>query len=69
MRVKISYTVEVNDKFRKAFRLWIADITDSDVVPGLATRAEIRQHFERYGSLHADDIKNEVPGAEAYLLV
>ena len=48
MKVKISYTVEVDDEFRRA-------INEHYGRPGLATREEVKRWYEAYGnSMDAD---------------
>ena len=53
MRVRISYTVNVDEDFRMALRHRYGDHNT------LATRAEIRQHFEMVGSSMDDDLMYE----------
>jgi hypothetical protein len=68
MKVRVSYTVEVNDEFRRAFRLWWSNTMDEPLKKGLASRSEIRELLERYGTLPTDDIKDEFPGAKMWIL-
>lgn len=55
MKVRISYTVDVDDKFRRA-------INDHYGRPGLATRAQVRAWFERYGESESDNVMNPREG-------
>lgn len=49
MRVRISYTVEVDDAFRRAINLHYG-------LPGLATRAEVKQWFAAHGESESDNV-------------
>lgn len=49
MKVRIEYTVDVDEEFRKALRHYKGKT-------GLATRGEIKIHFIDYGHLQDDDI-------------
>lgn len=53
MRVRVAYTVNVDDDFRMAIRHHIGQCGT------LATRAEIRQHFEMSGESEDDDLTQE----------
>lgn len=53
MRVKIEYTVEASDDWRRAIRNFYGK-------EGLATRAEIKQWCWMYGSSADDDIMWEL---------
>lgn len=48
MRVRISYTVEVDDDFRRGIRRYYGK--------GLATRQEVKDWCERYGNSEDDNI-------------
>lgn len=48
MKVRVEYTVEVNDEFRRAIRRYYGD-------SGLASRADVRRWCQTYGdSMDAD---------------
>ena len=49
MRVRITYTVDVETDFRRAIRNWHGE-------KGLATRREIQEWFELYGASMNDDL-------------
>lgn len=49
MKVRISYTVEVSDKFRRA-------INNHYGKPGMATREDVQQWYATYGDSADDDI-------------
>lgn len=49
MRIRISYTTEVSDAFRRAIRFHYGH-------PGLATRAEVKDWIVRYGETGDDDL-------------
>ena len=49
MRVRISYTVEVGDDYRRAIRAFYGK-------DGLATREEVRAWVQRYGDSMDDDL-------------
>lgn len=53
MRVRVSYTTEVSDEYRRAINLFYGK-------PGLATRAEVRSWLERHGSAEDDDLMYEL---------
>ena len=57
MHVKISYTVDVDDFFRRAISHHIGKTHK-------ATRKEIKQHFEAYGNSVNDDLVFEYSRAE-----
>ena len=69
MKVRVSYTVIVNDEFRRAYRLWNVDLLkpNGKRKTGLATRAELKTHFERYGEMQDDQISELVEGAQVQL--
>lgn len=49
MKVRVSYTVDVDDSFRRGINRWYGR-------PGLATRAEVRDWFQANGASMNDDI-------------
>lgn len=49
MRVRVAYTVEASDWFRRAIRRYYGQT-------GLATRAEVRRWMEQYGDSMNDDL-------------
>lgn len=49
MRVRITYTVEVDDGFRRAINAWYGR-------PGLATREEVRSWYEANGHSMDEDL-------------
>ena len=59
MRVRVSYTVEVDDRFRWA----LAWNLHGDKPHGKATREEIRAHYELYGGTADDDLLSEYAAA------
>lgn len=52
MRVKVCFTVDVDDEFRRALNSYYGK-------SGLATREEIRQHYETQSGSIDTDIINE----------
>ena len=52
MRVRITYTVEVPDWFRREINRYYG-------LDGLADRAEIKRWFEQYGTSMDDDLAME----------
>jgi len=56
MKVKVSYTVDVSDDYRRAINLHYGK-------PGLATREQVRRWLETHGSADDDnlmwDLQNE----------
>ena len=57
MKVRITYTEEVPDRFRRAINQYIGK-------SGLADREEIRDWFKAYGRSMDDDIMWELEQAE-----
>jgi len=62
MKVRIDYTVDVSDDYRRAIRHHFGE-------PGLATRAEVRSWLMGHGSAEDDDLmhdldKNEPEGED-----
>jgi hypothetical protein len=53
MRVRIAYTVEIDDVIRRAINEWYGR-------PGLATREEIRRWYENNGRSMDDDLSYEL---------
>ena len=49
MRIRVSYIVEVDDKFRRAWRKYYGE-------GGLATRGQLQVHFREHGASMDDDI-------------
>jgi hypothetical protein len=49
MKVRISYTVEVDDHFRRALAYHHGG-------SGMATREDVRRHFELHGSSEDDNL-------------
>lgn len=49
MKVRVSYTVTVNDDYRRAIREFYGK-------SGLATRGEVRRWFEEYGCSEDDNL-------------
>ena len=60
MRVRISYLVEVDDAFRRAVNVHYG-------LPGMATRAEIKQWFRMYGDSGTDDVMHDSEQEETEL--
>lgn len=57
MKVRVAYTVEVDDHFRRGIRSYYGET-------GLATRREVAAWFERFGdSMTEDDIGNTASDA------
>lgn len=52
MKVKVSYTVDVDDNFRRAIRAYHGQ-------SGMATRAEVREWFKNHGHTMDDDLEYE----------
>lgn len=52
MKVKIEYTEEVSDEYRRALNFRYGKT-------GLATREDLKQHFQIYGNTIDDDIMQE----------
>lgn len=52
MRVRVSYVAEVTDEYRRALRGWYGQ-------EGLATRKELKEHFEQYGNTLDDDLLHQ----------
>jgi hypothetical protein len=52
MKVRVSYTVEVNDDYRQAINDWYGK-------PGLASRDEVRQWLRAYGDSMDADLMRE----------
>lgn len=57
MKVRVAYTVEVDDDFRRAVRAFYGQ-------PGLATRAELKDWFRDYGRSQDDDVMWELQERE-----
>lgn len=57
MRVRVAYTTEVSDDYRRAIRLHYGK-------PGLATRAEVKRWLEAHGSAEDDDLMFDLQNAE-----
>lgn len=57
MKVRINYTVEVDDVFRREINRWYGR-------PGLASREEVKRWFEAYGSSMDDDLSMQAANAE-----
>jgi hypothetical protein len=57
MRVRISYTVDVDDQFRREINRWYGR-------PGLASREEVKRWFERNGSSMNDDLSLQADADE-----
>lgn len=57
MKIRISYTVEVPDRYRKA-------INARKGKPGMATRDEVRNFIELYGESMDDDLLDEFDSKE-----
>ncbi len=49
MRVRVTYTVDVTDDYRRAIRAYYG-------LDGLATRAEVQQWLWNYGNSMDDDL-------------
>ena len=56
MKIKVEYTVEVTDDYRRAIRMFYGQ-------PGLASREEVRRWMERYGSSGDDDLMHDLANA------
>jgi hypothetical protein len=54
MKVRVSYTVEVDDDYRRAIRLYYGE-------PGLASRAEVVQWLRSYGDSMDVDVMQALP--------
>lgn len=59
MKVRISYTEDVDDDFRRAIRIHYGGT-------GLATRLEVQRWFESYGSSENDNLMQELGHVESY---
>ena len=57
MKVRISYTVEVSDYLRRAIRHYYGET-------GLATREEVKDWIERYGSSEDDNLVQALQNSE-----
>lgn len=57
MKVRIAYTVEVDDDFRRAINLHYGE-------PGLATREDVRDWFAAHGESASDDLMYELQESE-----
>jgi hypothetical protein len=57
MKVHISYTVEVPDWYRREINRFYGR-------PGLATRAQVKNWFEAYGSSADDDLAMQADNTE-----
>jgi len=57
MRVRIEYTVEVGDDFRRAINHHYGE-------PGLASRNDVKLHFRQYGHSVTDDLLYDLQVAE-----
>ena len=57
MRVRVSYTVNVDDHYRRAVNLFYGEC-------GLATRKQIRDHFWLYGQTADDDMRHTLDKTE-----
>lgn len=57
MKVRITYTVEVGDFYRRAIRHHFGQ-------SGLATRAEVKEWIRQHGSSHDDDITWDLQQAD-----
>lgn len=53
MRIRVSYTTEVSDDYRRAVSLWYGE-------DRLATREEVKRWLHAYGSSMDDDIMSEM---------
>ena len=58
MRVHICYTIEVDDRYRRALNQRYGK-------SGLADRRELKQHFEQHGGTLDDDLESDLQDAEA----
>lgn len=58
MKVKVEYTVTVDDDYRHAINLHYGK-------PGLATREEVRDWLIRHGSAEDDDLMYDLQQREA----
>lgn len=57
MRVRVCYTVEVDDRYRRALNARLGK-------PGLATRNEVRAHLIQNGASVDDDLMFELENEE-----
>lgn len=57
MKVRVAYTTDVGDDYRRAIRAFYG-------LPGLATRAEVRDWLMRYGSSEDDNLMDELKTAD-----
>ena len=53
MKVRICYTIEVDDAWRRGVNKYHGD-------PGLATREDIQDHYIMYGKIADDDIREAI---------
>lgn len=53
MKVRVCYTTEVNDDYRRAINLYYGK-------EGLATRAEVKHWLEKYGASEDDNLMYEL---------
>lgn len=53
MRVRVSYTIEADDDFRRAIRLHYGK-------PGLASRAEVQEWMRNYGEAMNGDLSRSL---------
>jgi hypothetical protein len=58
MKVRIEYTIDVSDDYRRAIRLHYGQ-------PGLATRAEVKRWIETHGSSQDDDLMYDLQQQQA----
>lgn len=58
MKVKIEYTTEVSDDYRRAINIFYGR-------PGLATRDEVKRWIQSYGSSGDDDLMQDLWSARA----
>jgi hypothetical protein len=56
MKVRIDYTTDVDDDYRRAINLYYGK-------PGLATRKEVQNWIERYGSSEDDNLMHDLQKA------
>ena len=57
MKVRVAYTTEVDDRYRRAIRRFYGK-------DGLATRAEVKHWLEMYGSSEDDNLMYDEQQAE-----
>lgn len=58
MKVRIAYTIEVSDDYRRAINLRVGR-------PGLATRAEVKHWIEDHGSYYDEDLMEQLKEEDA----